>query len=119
MAAPTPSPPTPRAPGSAYPPVCRAAASPPPRCTATGRGPLDVAIADFNGDGKADLAVADSGDDDVAILLGRGDGTFLPAQRITAVRGARSIATADLDLNGLPDLVVAGNGEIASLLNSP
>ena len=33
---------------------------------------------DFNGDGRPDLAVANSGDNNVSVLLGNGDGTFQP-----------------------------------------
>jgi hypothetical protein len=35
---------------------------------------------DFNGDGTADVAVANFGSNTVSILLGKGDGTFQPAQ---------------------------------------
>ncbi|MFO7916306.1 MAG: FG-GAP-like repeat-containing protein [Candidatus Krumholzibacteriales bacterium] len=41
-----------------------------------GREPEDVAIGDFNGDGHLDLAVANYGDDELTLLLGKGDGTF-------------------------------------------
>jgi hypothetical protein len=37
----------------------------------------EVAIADFNGDHRADLAVAGSTNGGLAILLGKGDGTFV------------------------------------------
>src|SRR5262249_25567508 len=42
--------------------------------------PFAVAVADFNGDGLPDLVVHDSEQStaSLAILLGRGDGTFLP-----------------------------------------
>ncbi len=39
--------------------------------------PQAVAIADLNKDGHLDLAVANSDSDDVSVLWGRGDGTFL------------------------------------------
>src|SRR5262245_34372739 len=51
-----------------------------------GSNPVFVAVGDFNGDGKLDLAVVNQGsldnpdqghtNDTVAILLGKGDGTF-------------------------------------------
>ena len=37
-----------------------------------------MAVADLNGDGKPDLVVANSGSNSVSVLLGNGDGTFLP-----------------------------------------
>jgi type II secretory pathway component GspD/PulD (secretin) len=42
----------------------------------TGKGPVSVAIADFNGDGKPDLAIANQTDGTISIFEGNGDGTF-------------------------------------------
>jgi hypothetical protein len=44
----------------------------------TGSGPSAVAVADFNGDGKNDLAVANYGSNNISVLLGNGNGSFLP-----------------------------------------
>ena len=38
--------------------------------------PIALVTGDFNGDGRTDLAVANYDDNDVSILLGKGDGTF-------------------------------------------
>lgn len=40
----------------------------------TGRGPTDLAVADFDGDGIADFAVANAFDDTVSVRLGTPDG---------------------------------------------
>jgi hypothetical protein len=48
-----------------------------------------VAVGDFNGDGTPDLAVADygfMGTPGVSVLLGHGDGTFLPARKGASLR---------------------------------
>jgi Flp pilus assembly secretin CpaC len=41
-----------------------------------GKGPISVAIADFNKDGHPDIAVANQTDGTISILEGNGDGTF-------------------------------------------
>jgi hypothetical protein len=68
-------------------------------------------VSDFNGDGKPDLAVANAGNHpfsngNIAILLGNGDGTFRPAVTYPAGLSPHSIAVADLNKDGHPDLVV-------------
>ena len=40
-----------------------------------------ISVTDFNGDGLADLATANSTSNDVSILPGIGDGTFVAQQR--------------------------------------
>lgn len=41
-------------------------------------GPIGMATADFNGDGKLDLAVGNAGSSSVSVFLGKGNGTFTP-----------------------------------------
>jgi hypothetical protein len=93
-----------------------------------GQGAYSVAVADVNGDGKPDLLVAnyncyDVGNDGcgfsgggfgldgaVGVLLGNGDGTFQSAQTYdSGAVGARSIAVADLNGDGKPDLAVVND----------
>ena len=72
-----------------------------------------VVVADVNGDGKPDLLVANGNggrNGSVGVLLGNGDGTFQPP--VTYDSGglqAASIAVADLNGDGKPDLVVANS----------
>jgi len=96
-----------------------------------------VAVADVNGDGKLDLLVANwcaTGDIGckstagvVAVLLGNGDGTFQTA--VTYGSGgytATSVAVADVNGDGKPDLIVANecadsncnNGSVGVLLGN-
>lgn len=74
-----------------------------------------VAIADMNLDGKLDIAVTDPceavdchNSGLIAILLGNGDGTFHEPQTF-GTHGflTNSVAIADLNKDGKPDLVVA------------
>lgn len=63
----------------------------------TANSPQDVAVADFDRDGKSDLAVANSSNS-VSILLGNGDGTF--KNHVDYSDGGHPIAIALGDFNG-------------------
>ena len=66
-----------------------------------------MAVHDFNSDGKLDVAVLLN--DDVAILLGKGDGGFQAAVRYDAGRDIFSVAAGDFNGDGKSDLVVHSN----------
>ena len=72
-------------------------------------GPFIILTYDLNLDGKLDLVCADRGSFDVTVFLGRGDGTFRrPIHASTgAGTGPYSIAVADFNQDGVPDLVTA------------
>jgi hypothetical protein len=75
----------------------------------TGTQPLALAIAEVNDDGRLDVIVVDGGDATVSVLLGRGDGDLLPRVFLPSTAlPSGSLAIADLDRDGRPDLVVAG-----------
>ena len=72
-----------------------------------------MAVADLNHDGIPDLVIANEGDEfvtsnDVSVLVGRGDGTFAAERRFTWCRGlTQSVVVADVNHDGIPDLVTA------------
>jgi len=86
--------------------------------------PDGVAIADISGDGKPDLVVANSSTSttinqgDVGVLIGNGDGTFLPVVAYPASEfGAAAIKVADMDGDGKPDVVVVNCSAISGNCN--
>src|SRR5262249_4609616 len=72
---------------------------------ATGANPIAMVAGDFNGDGKLDLVTANYGNQTVSMLLGRGDGTFAPAQTVATGVTAHSLAVGDLNGDRKLDLV--------------
>jgi hypothetical protein len=87
----------------------------------TGEYPRAVAVADVNGDGRKDLIVNNIGKrvsstdiepGSIAVLLGRGDGTFItPAIQYTPFDFPGWLASADFNADGHPDLAVTRVGD--------
>ena len=73
--------------------------------------PYSVAVADFNGDGKADLAIANAHSDTVSVLLGNGDGSFQTEVPYTVGNAPQSVVAGDVNGDGIVDLVVVNTGD--------
>ena len=73
------------------------------------RVPHDMAVADFDGDGRADIAVASRETDTGAIHLQRRDGTFAASAKVPPIYptafAPHSLTSADLDLDGDIDVI--------------
>jgi hypothetical protein len=86
-----------------------------------GHDPNDIAIGDFNRDGKLDLAFANHEEKHLTVLLGDGNGGFTPAPNSPVAVEVRphthGVATGDLNGDGNLDLVTEnwGNNQVAVL----
>ena len=80
--------------------------------TGYGSAPSSVAIADLNNDTHLDIAVSNSQTDNIAILLGYGNGTFTTAVTYStgAGSGPNTVAIGDFNDDNISDLVVANLG---------
>jgi len=97
-------------------------------------GPIAMTASDLNSDGNLDLAVVNQTTNNVSILLGKGDGTFIqPSGSPFAVgKFPVAIASADVNNDAHPDLAVVnqtdstvsvllgnGDGTFVAAPNSP
>jgi hypothetical protein len=88
--------------------------------------PQTVAVADFNSDGISDLVVGGSNNSNssgtgtgLAVYYGTGSGTFGFPISITTVGTVNSVATGDLNRDGLPDIIAAtGNNTVLTFTNN-
>lgn len=81
---------------------------------------VGIKTADFNRDGILDLAALDDGQNRVSVLIGNGDGTFTTQLAGSPVQMTgvdhRAFDVGDVTGDGLPDIVVNGDGSAVRVL---
>jgi hypothetical protein len=81
-----------------------------------GNNPNSVVFADFNGDNRADLAVGNLDDQTISILIADSTGTnFTLSQTIFIGLDPSALAAADLDKDGIKELIVATSSDLIVL----
>ena len=73
----------------------------------TDPNPLDVAAGDVNSDGHLDLLTANREGRSLSVFLGDGNGSLTPIDAVPTELGATSLALADLNRDGMLDVVVS------------
>jgi hypothetical protein len=71
-----------------------------------GQVPSDLALMDTSGDGKLDIVTLNSDSSNVAVLTGRGDGTFASAKLSATCEFPTDFSTGELTGDGKVDLMV-------------
>ena len=84
--------------------------------------PVSVVAKDLNRDNRSDVVVANRGSNEVVILVGLGNGSFIEAKRYSIGYDSRpqSVAVADVNNDDMLDIIVAsyGSGHIEILLQT-
>lgn len=86
----------------------------------TGRRPISIAAADFDGDTHLDVVTANRSSDDVTVLLGGADGIFQSNTSYPVGIAPSSVAVADFNGDSLPDIATANanSSDVSVLLNT-
>lgn len=70
----------------------------------------DVAVGDFNRDGKLDLVTPNYYGASLSVALGQGDGTFIPGEYLPVNAGPSCVLVEDFDGDGIADVAVGYDG---------
>lgn len=73
---------------------------------------------DFNGDGKLDIAVTNPSNNDVVVMLGKGDGTFQNPATYATGETPGGITAGDFNGDGIQDLATTNSNSLSVLLGN-
>jgi hypothetical protein len=79
-----------------------------------GKGPVAVALADFNADGKRDLIALNRTDKSYTVLSGNGDGTFGDPITYSLGKSPLALVVGDFNKDGKPDLAISSDCGLTS-----
>ncbi|MFT5324046.1 MAG: hypothetical protein ACI8P0_001906, partial [Planctomycetaceae bacterium] len=81
----------------------------------------EIETGDFNGDGLPDLAIAGRSSDSVLLLINDGNGSFIQQQtpEFSSTAGAEVLSVADINVDGLPDILVASGNNVEVMTGLP
>jgi len=80
--------------------------------------PVELRVADVDGDGRADLVVSDFRSRSIYVFLGDGRGGFAEGLAFDAGGPVNFFALADVDGDGRPDIVAANDDHTVSVLRN-
>ncbi len=84
----------------------------------SGESPFGIIAVDLTGDGVLDLVTANSRSDNLAVLVGQGDGSFGPPRFVALEDQPYSIRAQDINADGAIDLVLGiSRRTLAVLIN--
>src|SRR5574341_742089 len=81
-----------------------------------GNMPRALVADDFNGDGHLDIALANAENEEVIILIGKGDGTFKEGEKYPTHRSPLAIIVSDFNRDHKDDLAVALKSDAVVIL---